>query len=128
MSRALSWLCAAACAAAQTPAHLPSADPLRAEQSAPDRVADRLLAGDASGAAAVAAAIADDAARGRLQAALLPLRQRPAALLAVARAFPNAPAADATLRACAAAILLLQGRSELLPEFAAFSEALGDEF
>jgi len=86
-----------------------------------------LLANDDAGAARAAAAVTDDATRARLQAALLPLPQRPAALLAVARAFPNAPAADATLRACAAAVLLLQQRRQLVPDLAELCEELHDE-
>jgi hypothetical protein len=85
-----------------------------------------LLRGDAAGAARAAAVPASLAARARLQAALLPLEPRPAAMLAVAQAFPGDPEADEALLAGAAAVLLVLGRHEVLPELAQWTDVANE--
>jgi hypothetical protein len=89
-------------------------------------VAAALLHKDAAAAARVAGTVTSPAARARLQAALLPSEQRPAAMLAVAQAFPNDLEADQALLAGAAAVLLELLRDEALPGLAMWCEVEGD--
>lgn len=72
-------------------------------------------------------AVPSPAARARLQAAFGPLRLRPLAMLAVARAFPDDPEADLALLAAAAALLVHQGRGDAVPELAQWSDEIDDE-
>ncbi|HEX5053782.1 MAG TPA: alpha-2-macroglobulin family protein [Planctomycetota bacterium] len=87
--------------------------------------AEALLRGDAAAAARSAAAAAAPATRARLQAALLPLEQRPAAMLAVAQAFPAE--ADQALLAGTAALLLVERRPEAVPALAAWTERADED-
>ncbi len=77
-----------------------------------------LLRRDFDAAARAVARVELPAARARLQAALLPLAQRPAAMLAVASLHRGEAEADAALLAGAAAALLLMDRDAAVPELA----------
>lgn len=103
-------------AAAQEPAHDPALEALLA----------RIAASPADVGKAIAA-VRSPAARARLQAAFGPLRLRPMAMLAVARAFPDDSEADLALLAAVAALLVHQGRGDAVPELARWSDELGDD-
>ncbi len=85
-------------------------------------VAVALLRRDTGAAARAAGTVISAAARARLQAALQPSEHRPAAMLAVAQAFPNDIEGDRALLAGAAAVLLELSRDEALPGLAAWGE------
>ena len=78
--------------------------------------AEALLRGDVEAAAKAADTAADPAQRSRLQAALLPLSQRPLALLAVAEQFPDGQETDAALLAGVATIAALRDRGRAVPD------------
>lgn len=91
-------------------------------QDPAQRCADALLRGDRIAAARAAAAAADPALRARLQAALAPMPQRAAAMLAVACQFADSAEADAAILAGAAAALVRRDGGGALPDLAAWLE------
>ena len=120
----------ASAAAQQGAASPPAPSPAAAPDPAHDPALEALLARLAERPADVGKAIAavpSLAARARLQAAFGPLRLRPMAMLAVARAFPGDPEADLALLAAAAALLVHQGRGDAVPELAQWSDEIDDE-
>ncbi|HEX6810528.1 MAG TPA: alpha-2-macroglobulin family protein [Planctomycetota bacterium] len=92
------------------------------------QIADALQRNDRPAAQALAASEPELERRALWEAALVPLAQRPAAMLAVAQRFPAHPVAAAALQAGMASALMLQGRAaEDLPEVEELFEELGDE-
>ena len=106
MLRLLCWLCLfSSLAMAQDPAA---------------RCVEALLRGDAEAAAAAVGAEESPARRARLQAALVPLTRRPAAMLAVATRFVESPEADAAILAGAASVLALRDDGAAVPALMAW--------
>jgi hypothetical protein len=95
-------------------------------QDPADEVALALLRREPAAAARAAARAEAPALRARLMAALQPQGERPAAMLAVARAFPADPEADRALVAGAAALLASAWRPDAVPELAAWAEIEND--
>src|SRR5262245_1549071 len=92
------------------------------------QIADALQRGDRAAAQALAASELELPRRALWEAAVVPLAQRPAAMLAVAQRFPEHAVAAAALQAGMASALMLQGRAaEELPEVEELFEELGDE-
>ena len=95
-----------------------------------DPAYEALLAHLADRPADVAKAIVElpsPATRARLQAAFGPGEQRPMAMLAVARLFPDDPEADLALLAAAAALLVHEERGEAVPELELWMRELGED-
>ncbi|HZN41229.1 MAG TPA: alpha-2-macroglobulin family protein [Planctomycetota bacterium] len=109
---ALSAMCGAAVATAQDPAAA---------------CATAILQQDPAAAARAAGEPASPATRARLQAALLPLVQRPAAMLAVAQAFAGEAEADQALLAGSAATLLLLGRADAIPGLQVWTDVADED-
>lgn len=85
-----------------------------------------LLRKDHAAAAHAAAAATAPASRARLQAAMLKLEDRPAAMLAVAQAFPADGEADHALLAGAAAIVQILQRTEAVRGLDAWTDLAGE--
>src|SRR5262249_41353200 len=100
---------------------LPFASAIAQDQAT--QCAEAILRKDAAAAARAAAQATAPASRARLQAALLPKEQRPAAMLAVARFFPDDAEADQAILAGSAAILVLFGRGSVVPGLEAWTDS-----
>src|SRR5688572_12174982 len=89
-------------------------------------LATALLRRDLVTAARAVGSVTSPAARARLQAAMLSLHQRPAAMLAVATAFPGDLEADQALLAGAATAVAVLDRGEAVAGLAVWTEVEDD--